>query len=217
MENGKTGFLGECRRASALVWLVVIVLLAFVVYGVGRWVESRTPDPDTAQGLMPWKEWRIREKSKKPADEPRVEHAKITTTLKYDANVELPETHDPRGEVIMWISPQGQVWGAWSGNYTNTKKENCDIQAGKFEGRVYPGKIYRDTKGEDLSKLYFLMKGKFLIHESDLKQKYHIHDGDIYVNGWLDPDLSVISEITITSDEKYFETFSWKAGPVKTE
>jgi hypothetical protein len=119
----------------------------------------------------------------------------------------------------MWVTSEGQIRGNWSGNYYNAKKENFDVQAGGFEGKVYPGKIYRDDKGEDPSRLYFLAKGKFLIHRmsSDAK-RYHIHPGDIYVRGWLKPDLSVTSEIIITSDEKYFETFSWKVSrPAKGE
>jgi aspartyl aminopeptidase len=60
--------------------------------------------------------------------------------------------------------------------------------------------------------LYFLGKGKFMVHKTsaDAKQ-YHIMGGDIYARGWLNPDLSVAGEIIITSDEKYSETFSFKA------
>ena len=105
----------------------------------------------------------------------RAEQAKITSAVKYDANVELPGTGDARGEVLMWVTPEGRVWGNWSGNYYNEKKSNFDVQGAAFEGKVYPGKIYRDDKGEDPSQLYFLAKGQFLIHSmtSDLKQ-YHI-------------------------------------------
>jgi hypothetical protein len=41
-------------------------------------------------------------------------------------------------------------------------------------------------------------------------KRYKIYQGDIYVNGWLNHDLSVASEIFITSDEKYVESFAWK-------
>jgi hypothetical protein len=113
----------------------------------------------------------------------------------------------------MWVTSEGGVGGNWSGNYYNDKKDNFDVQGASFNGRVYPGKIYRDDKGEDPSKLYFLTKGKLLIHHmsSDAKQ-YHIYTGEIYVRGWLSPDLSAVSEIIITGDEKTFETFSWKVG-----
>jgi hypothetical protein len=51
---------------------------------------------------------------------------------------------------------------------------------------------------------------------SSSSQQYHIASGDIYVKGWLNPDLSLTSEIIITSDEKYFESFAWKENrPVK--
>ena len=82
-----------------------------------------------------------------------------------------------------------------------------------------PAKIYRDEKGEDPSKLYFLGKDKFMVHKTsaDAKQ-YHIIGGDIYIRGWLSSDLSVAGEIIITSDEKYFETFVFQAArPEKSE
>ncbi len=39
--------------------------------------------------------------------------------------------------------------------------------------------------------------------------------GEIYVNGWLATDYSVKGKITITSDEKYFETFDFRAVLLK--
>ncbi len=219
MRNGESVLGAKGRRASALLGLVVVLLLVVVVFGVQRYMKSKTPDPDTAQDLTPWKEWRIREKSEKPLPPLRAEQAKITDAIEYDANVELRGTHDARGGVLMWVTSEGQVRGNWSGNYYNEKKVNYDVQGASFEGKVYPGKIYRDDKGEDPSRLYFLARGQFVIHcmTSDSKQ-YHIYTGDIYVRGWLNPDLSVVSEIIITGDEKSFETFSWKVSrPVKRE
>jgi hypothetical protein len=217
MRNGKSVMEAKGRRGNALLGLIAILVLVGIVYGVQRYMKSRVPDPDTALDLTPWKEWRIREQSKKPVPELRPEQPKITAMLKYDANVEQPKTHAAAGEIIMWISSEGQVGGNWSGNFYNEKKVNYDVQGGSFEGKVCPGRIYRDDKGEDPSKLYFIAKGKFLIHSmsADAK-KYHILGGDIYVKGWLNHDLGVESEIIITSDEKYAETFAWKnVRPVK--
>jgi len=205
------------RGSSAALALLAILILVVIVAGVQWWMKSHKPDPDTAENLPVWKEWRLREESEKPAAKMREEQPKLIKALEYDANVELPGTGEARGEVGMAISAEGQVFGNWHGNYYNSKKANCDIQGGAFEGKVFPGKIYRDEKGEDLSKLYFLARGKFMMHETEFgKGQYHIHAGDIYVRGWLSPDMGVSSEITITSDEKYSETFKWQVSrPVK--
>ena len=170
-------------------------------------------DPDTAQDLTPWKEWRLREKSEKPVPPISEKQAKLSAAIKFDMNARLLGTEDPRGDLVLFVSPEGQISGDWSGTYSNDKKDNFDVQGGRFDGKVFPGKIYRDEKGEDPSKLYFLGKGKFMVHKTsaDAKQ-YRIIGGDIYVRGWLSPDLSVAGEIIITSDEKYFQTFSFKAA-----
>jgi hypothetical protein len=113
----------------------------------------------------------------------------------------------------MGITPDGDVFGVWSGTYYDSKKDNFDVQGGKFEGKVYPGKIYRDEKGQDPTKLYFLAKGQFLIHHMTADtNKYHVMAGDLYVSGWLNPDFSLASDITITSDEKYSQVFHWQVS-----
>jgi hypothetical protein len=101
------GLSAQARRGNALIGLIVILVLVGVVYGVQRWLKSRTPDPDTALDLTPWKEWRVREQSQKPVPELRPEQPKITGMLKYDANVEQPKTGAAAGEVLMWITSEG--------------------------------------------------------------------------------------------------------------
>jgi hypothetical protein len=211
MRNGKTVVKEQGRRGNALIGLIVILVLVGVVYGVQKYLKSRVPDPDTALDLTPWKEWRIREQSKKPVPELLPEQPKITGMLKYEVNVEQPKTAAAAGESILWITSEGQVGGTWAGNFYTEKRVNYDVQNASFEGKVCPGKIYQDEKGRDPSKLYFIAKGKFLIHSmsADAK-KYKIMSGDIYVRGWLNHDLSIATEIIITSDEKYFETYVWK-------
>jgi hypothetical protein len=197
------------RRGSAGIILVIIIVLALGVFAVQKWLKSRTPDPDTAENLQPWTEWKIREKSEKPVPPIGPKQPKLTKSLKYDANVEAPQTKAGRGEVMVWITPEGGISGTWSGNYYDDKKMNCEIQGAGFTGKVFPGKIYKDEKGEDPTKLYFLAKGKVVMHKSDLKSKYSIQSGDMYVHGWLNTDLSVIGNLTITGDEKKSETYSW--------
>ena len=207
-------FSGKNRFGSAGLGLLIVIILVLAVL-FGQWYLKRTvKDPDLAEGLMPWEEWRLREKSTKPVPECSEEQAELSEALGYHVNIELSGSSESRGEIRLTIHPSGKVIGLWSGNYYNRDKVNFDVQGGSFAGRVYPGKIYRDENGEDASKLYFLAKGKFAIHETDFsKDRFHIRVGDIYVRGWLDTDHRITSEIMITSDEDYFESFSWEAKP----
>ncbi|MBN2020072.1 MAG: hypothetical protein JW749_07600 [Sedimentisphaerales bacterium] len=206
------------RNGSAGIALIAIIILVAIVFGVQKWLKFHTPDPDTAQNLPPWKECRLREKSQKPVPEPTEKQAKITQPLRYEANLSLLGTQDPRGEVELMIMPDGDVSGMWSGNYYDEKKFNCEVQGAPFSGKLYPAKIYEDTNGQDPTKLYFLAKGKVVMHKSDLKNKYYIQSGDLYVTGWLNPDFSLTSNIVITGNEKNFETFRWSANhPIKTK
>lgn len=203
------------RRGDALIFLLIALILGTAIYGLQRYMKSHTlkQDPDTAQDLTPWKEWRLREKSEKPVPPISETQAKISKTIRFDTNVYLPGTNDPRGELTLYFSPQGIISGTWSGVYYNDKKDNFDVQPSHFDGRVFPGKIYRDKKGEDPSKLYFLSAGNFMIHKVSAETKeYRILGGAIYVRGWLNPDLSVTGEIIITGDETYSDTFSFKTA-----
>ena len=205
------------RSGSAGIILVIILVIAAVVFGLQKYRKSNAPDPDTSMGLAPWKEWRLRRQSQKPAVQVSDKQAKITKTLSYDANVELTETREPRGEIGMRITPDGDVFGGWGGTYYDSKKDNFE-GGGKFEGKIYPGKIYRDEKGEDPSRLYFLAKGQFsIIHTIIKESKVRVLTGDLYVSGWLNPDFSIASDITLTSDEKYSQVFHWQVSRPMTE
>lgn len=206
----------ERRSGSAGIILVIIMVIAAVIFGVAKYRKINAPDPDTAMNLAPWTEWRLRQQSQKPAVPPSDKQAKIATMLKYDANVELTETKEPRGEIEMEITPDGDVAGAWGGTYYDSKKDNFD-GGGKFNGKIYPGKIYRDEKGEDPTKLFFLAKGRFNLQQMIAENnKVRVLTGDLYVSGWLNPDFSLASDITITSDEQYSQVFHWQVSrPVK--
>lgn len=199
------------RSGSALVWLLIVLGLAFVVYAVQWYLKGSRKDPDLCYDLAPWKEWRLRETSTKPPQEPSEEQPNIIGVLRFDTNARFQD--EPRGEITLSIFPDGSVAGRWYGQYYKKKKINFDIFSADFEGKTYPRKIYLDEDGEDPSKLYFITKGKFVIQESNFEKGGLKHRaGDIYVTGWLNTDKTAMGEITITSNEKYSETFDWKAS-----
>ena len=203
------------RVGSALLGLLIVIAIALLVYGVQWCLKKTDKDPDTCNNLTAWKEWRLRESIQKPQQQLSDEQPSITKVIQFDGNAKLQGSREPRGEIRFAVDREGGVQGSWYGNYYNELKVNFDIMGGDFKGKTYPSKIYRDEYGEDRSKLYFITKGTFLINETDFKKSsVHHRSGDIYVRGWIDDDYIATGEITITSNEKYFETFIWKARPV---
>ncbi|MHC4501208.1 MAG: hypothetical protein ACYS21_19095 [Planctomycetota bacterium] len=201
------------RSASALVALVILIALVCIIYLVRLYLKEPYQDPDLVEDLTPWKEWRFRESSPKPPQEPSAEQPNITEGLEYDTNVRLAGTGDPRGSIEFIVGPEGTVGGRWYDYYYKKPKINFDIMNAGFSGKTFPAKLYRNESGEEPSKLYFMAKGEFLIQETDMvKSRVHHRAGDIYVRGWIDPDYATRGEITITSDEDYFETFVWEAA-----
>lgn len=201
------------RSASALIIILVVIAIGLILSFIDFSALFPKPDPDTAEGLAPWQEWRLRQENVLAEPQQSSEaQPKITKSLKYDTNAWLDDAS--RGEIGLTIVPDGTVVGGWHGTYHTEKKEQCDIQGGGFAGMVYPAKIYRDENGENPSKLYFLAKGGFAFHKFKAG-KFRIVEGGLYVNGWLASDYSVKGKITITSDEKYFETFDFKARLLK--
>jgi hypothetical protein len=192
------------------VWFLIFVVVVIVVVLAQRLMKETAKDPDTCLDLEPWKEWRLRESNPKALQMLSEEQPDITKGVRYDVNVNYQD--EGRGQLYLVIQPDGMVMGAWNGHYHKEKsKLSIDIQNGDFAGYVCPLKIYRDENGEDPSKLYFIAKGDFLIHESDLESKYHIITGALYVTGWIDADYAVRGKIVITSDEKYSEIYDWRA------
>lgn len=196
------------RGFSPVIALIIIALLVLVVFLGQRYMKATAKDPDLCYDLKPWKEWRLREASEKPIPEISAEQPALTE----DTNLKDKESGEPRGELALYIGPDGSIGGSWGGTYYKGRERNFHIMGGSFGGRVYPGKIYRDEADEeDPTKLYIMAKGEFLLQESDTKKgMLYTNAGDIYVQGWLDSEYVLSGEVTITSDEKYFETFTWK-------
>jgi hypothetical protein len=191
--------------------LLLIAVLVGIVIFVQWHMKATIKDPDLYDYPEPWKEWRVRESSEKPVQEISAEQPAMTEALKYDTNLSEKDSKEPRGELILIIGSEGGVGGNWNGFYHKGRERSFQIMGGGFDGRVFPAKIYcSETGEEDPAKLYLMAKGEFLVQESD-SDKGRVNNifGDIYVRGWLSPDYVLTGEVTITSDEKYFETFTW--------
>ncbi|MFC1738782.1 hypothetical protein ACFL1G_07025 [Planctomycetota bacterium] len=192
--------------------LLIIIAVGLVLYFVDFSKFISKPDPDTTEGLKPWKEWDLRQMSEAPVKEISAEQPEITEYMSFKGNVVTQDTSGFRGKIELEISPDGGVNGSWSGSFYNEEKVNFEISGCSFSGNIYPGKKYQDEKGQDLSKLYCLAKGSFMFHRTNFDTgSYKIVAGEIYVRGWIDEKLELSGEIIITSDKKFFQTFNWTA------
>ena len=212
------------RRGSAEKLLVIIVVLVGIIFLAKMYLNKKPDiDPDTVRDLAVWKEWDLRTKKGDEvldapvASKPSAEQAQLKEGASYDLNVTLKDAKDPRAMIAISIDPSGGVWGRWYSQYYIKDKKGAKIQlsisGAPFSGSICPGKIYEDDYGVDASKLYFIAKGTFLIHRTNFDVgTVKIMAGDVYVSGWLNKDLSINGEITITSDRKYFETFVWSGN-----
>jgi len=201
------------RGGFALLLLLIVIAIGIIVFYVNPSELLSQLKSDSGKELMPWKEWKILQSQKEqlPVSD---EQPNITEILRYNVNANYQGAY--RGEILLEIFPDGRIKGDWGGDYYNEQNVNFDIMDGGFEGKIWPSKIYEDANGQDVSKLYFITKGRFLIAESNFEKNTLYHrGGEIYVTGWIDVDCSIKGKITITSDKRYFEVFDFRAVPLR--
>ncbi len=200
----------RCRGISPVMALFLIVCLVCFVIVIKWHLKSMIKDPDLYDYPEAWKEWGVREKSDKPAQELSTEHPDISEGLKFDMYLSDKDSNEPRGEMVLFVGPGDGVAGTWKGLYYKGRTLNYEIMGGEFGGKVYPAKIYRSENGEeDPSMLYLMAKGEFLVLEAE-KGRVDGIAGDIYMRGWLSPDYVLTGEVTITSVGRDAEKFTGK-------
>lgn len=202
------------NRGDSSLWiLVLIACLVCIVIFLKWYLKSSVQDPDLHDYPEVWKEWSVRESSKKPIQEPSAEQPDISEGIKFDTNLSDKESGEPRGEMILFVGHDGGVAGNWNGLYHKGQTRSFQIMSGGFGGRVYPAKVYRSESGKtDPTMLYMIAKGEFLVLETDTtKGGVENITGDIYLRGWLSRDYVLTGEVTITSFGKEVEKFTCKS------
>jgi len=219
------------RKGSAVIVLLVLLALVGGIYLATFLLKEKYVDPDVVHDLTPWKEWRMRMMAKGEGEEgaeeveiveifepivPSAEQVDINEGLYYDMNAKQKGAKAPGGEIEINFGPSGSVGGRWYGQYyrkgKNDAKVGYNLMGAPFGGFICPQRICQNEYGEDTSKLYFIAKGDFMIERTnyDVGTVKHMA-GAVYVIGWLNKDQSISGEITITSDEKYSECFTFEA------
>lgn len=198
--------------------LLVLVFIGMVVY----FMKMHGPVYEIGVGKSdidpPWRQWekmQIRYR-KEPVGEPTVQQLQLSSRLEVIAHPQ--QDGKRRGRIEMLINTDGKIAGVWGGEYDISKDVDFQVMACKFEGNIDPEKVYYDEEGDNPTKLFFLARGLFSILETndDSGQVRNV-TGEAFVRGWLNPNRTIEGELILTSDEKNFHRYTWKALAKKPE
>jgi len=190
--------------------VVLLILLIIVVVGMLVWLDPTALFHDTDESL-PWnQEYRLIKRGEDAELVPSEEQHQLNKSLEFGFTA--LEEGKKRGEIDLVIYDNGRVRGNWSGDYRVDDKTTRAVMLAPFTGNIDPTNVYSGEEGEDLSKLYFMCKGNFIILENQSGFRDVQVKGLIYVTGWLDTDNRAFGEVIITSDKKYFERYEWQGS-----
>lgn len=203
---------------------ILLVLLIVIVIGVvfSYFVLNPQVDRKTAQmqkqspEKYPWVEENSLVEAEKVVEKPSTEQIEIMETVGLLS--EVSENNESRGSIHLLINTDGRIEGTWGGDYETAKpRMNYMVVICRFKGNIVPGKIYTNENIEDVSKLYFITKGRFGVLETNYESgKVRTVEGIIYVTGWIAKDYSIKGEIHLTNDKINQFIFEWNGNLVKT-
>jgi len=205
-------FRGNRPGIVLLMMLLLVIVLGVLVYFFGirpedrktRRMQEKSPDK------YPWvEEFRLHKPGEETQQLPSAKQPDITETIILKGKVN--QERDERGKIAMIITPDGTVDGSWGADYsTASPRIDCTVMSAKFKGNTDPSKIYSDEYGEDLSKLYIITKGKYLILETNFDTgKVRKLSGYIYVTGWIDPGYFAFGRLHLTADKRSQIIYEW--------
>lgn len=192
---------------------IAVVVVFYMVRSWGPGVEIGTGKTDTTP---PWKQWqKLQVKLRKePVGRPTEEQLELSEPIGFTA--EAYEGDADRGQVAVFLTPDGNVAGDWTGQYYITKKLDHQVMMSNFKGCIVPSEVYEDANEQDPSKLYFIGKGSFSVLETNAETgRVRNVMGSIYATGWVDTERYFTGKITITSDEKHFKAYYWEGPSTK--
>jgi len=211
MQVTKLRRISVANRSGAVL---IIMVLLIVVFGALIWLDPMALIHRSGSG-MPWnEEFRI-VRPDEEVKQPSEGQPKILDNLVFEG--QIVEDNEVKGGVSLFILTDGRIKGVWEGTYKPEPDITWEVTGSRFKGNIDPTKIYRDEDGEDLSKLYFIAKGGFLILETNLKtDRIKTATGAIYVTGWLDNEYYAAGKVTITSDKKTYWEYYWQGKGTNT-
>jgi hypothetical protein len=195
--------------ALLLMLLIVVVIGCIVSFSMnGGALFHRKAQKDSSGQLLPWSEENRLVGNQGQIKMPSPSQPAITNVLGYKSYPK--ENSQERGELILFIAPDGRVKGSWSGDFREGSGVSLSVLAADFKGNIDSSKVYTDKAGQDTSKLYFIARGGFILLEENKKHpESSQRRGYIYVTGWIDPDYKSSGRITLTSDKNDYRIFTW--------
>lgn len=223
------------RRGFALLMLLIGVAILFLLYALQTGAlnpfaafqgteADRYSDPEA----YPWEEGHLFiDKTLDSYDvggrrPPFPSQPGLTEPIRYTADVY--GGNERRGRIKLIIRTDGDVSGSWTADfmkrsgvkelYETVRESKKGERVNIFNGNIAPLKIYKDQRGEDKSKLYFITMGSFLLRE---RMDGWTIGGTIYVTGWIDKDYNAAGELALLGykDGEPFEQEIFKWGPVE--
>lgn len=215
MKNNCCSSGGGERPGYVLIFCMLFICIAGMWYWYRR---AHGPVYQIGKGRsdieVPWRQWYdifVRTQKGRPPGEPTAEQPQLSQSLSVAAKPE--EDGQQRGSMLLFILPDGTVQGQWGGQFRISKDADFQVMGCQFKGLVDPEEVYSDEQGEDLSKLFFITKGRFTILETnDATGKVRKLAGNIYVRGWLSLDGQTNGELILTCDEKNFYLYIWQGN-----
>jgi hypothetical protein len=196
--------------ASLLMLLIIFVVGALIWLKPSAFFNSEDSN-------LPWtQEHRILRKGQEPKHAVSSQQPDMTKPLYLWGKAK--QLQQDRGEITLYIQPDGTIKGSWGGGYISSPKVTHDVVGSFFKGNIDPSAIYMTGQKEDLTKLYFITKGMFSILETNDKtgQCRHVK-GEIFVTGWINSGHNVRGQIVLTSDRKNYKTFTWQCKAERME
>lgn len=198
----KNTILASKHKGNAAIKVIILVLL---VVGTVWIINSLTKDPTGPVEQCPWgEEDRIVTDISEInlPQSPQISLDKIRTIYHEITS----EDGQDRGRLSIEIDPDGLVVATWKASYKEGSYEK-DFTA-TCEGNIDAEKIYENENDTDLSKLFFITKGKFLLQA--FRQGTAVPGGgEAYVVGWISPDGTATGTLVLAPTKKNTKIYKW--------
>ncbi len=204
-----------------LMLLAVILLGMFFSYKAWRGHGVKT---QTGQELKnpPWRQWKNIRKclARGGFGKPDSQQPQIAEIIGLREN--LFEGQDERGTIVLMFYPDYTIKGTWQGTFFIDPNRSREFQLADCEIKGYLIPDETDVgvaKKTEPGKIYFLSKGFFmLVDYNSQTRKTNKLTGDLYVSGWLLPDLSIQQgQAVMTSDKEHFKLFDFSGKAEKMD
>jgi len=200
------------KAAAALLMLVVVIAIGMIVYFLyATAIFGPAHRRPSAPASRPWLEEDLIKPAADPIAAPKRPKPKITEPR--DLTAAVARDGAPRGIMTLSLTPDGRLTGDWKCDYAHDN-QHYSYEA-RFAGNIDPGRTYTSESGaKDKSRLYIIAKGPYTQTITGAQtNRTTTQQGEIYITGWLTPQLSAHGLITITTDRTWSITYDWQTDP----